>query len=301
MIKNLRKVIDEYKKGTNLIKYIGKNFKNKISKNEIIQYSYDIQAGSYTSKAKKNPDDEIRRGKAFAHEITKLGEFDTILEAGVGEATSMAAMLNELTYKPKKVKGFDISFSRILYAKEFIKNKFSTEIDFAVADILHCPIEDNAIDLVYTIHALEPNGGNELKLLKELIRITKNYVVLFEPLYELGSKESKLHMDNHNYVKNLAGIAKSLGHEVLENKIIFDSNLKTKNNTGVIVIKKVHKDAYKKGANNPAWACPIAQKNLKLESNFLFSQDSMMVYPKIKDIPILLKKNSILASHLNNF
>tara|TARA_B100001250_G_scaffold414595_1_gene454288 strand:- start:3467 stop:4390 length:924 start_codon:yes stop_codon:yes gene_type:complete len=303
MFKDIYKIIEEYKKGTNLIKFLNENYSDQLKKNEITQLSYDIQAGSYSSKAIENPEFEIERGKAFAEVINSIGPFDSILEAGVGEATSMTALVRELSFKPEIIQGFDISFSRILFARDFLKDKFNLKVDLGVGDIASCPLSDNSVDLVYTIHALEPNGGNELNLLSELIRTTNKYLVLFEPSYELGSIESKKHIENHNYVKNLANIAESLGHEIIENKLIFDSNPKSKNNTGALVVKKNHTQKeeiqIKKGFSR--WSCPISTKNLKIASNFLFSKESMAAYPIIKDIPILLKDKSILATSLPDF
>ncbi len=51
MFKDVNKIIEEYKKGTNLIEYLTKNYSDKLEKNEITQLSYDIQAGSYSLKA----------------------------------------------------------------------------------------------------------------------------------------------------------------------------------------------------------------------------------------------------------
>ena len=62
--------------------------------------------------------------------------------------------------------------------ENFIFDKISSGVDFAVGNIDSCPLSDDSIDLVYTIHALEPNGGNELNLLKELIRITRKYLFI---------------------------------------------------------------------------------------------------------------------------
>tara|TARA_Y100000748_G_C15474536_1_gene480195 strand:+ start:782 stop:1699 length:918 start_codon:yes stop_codon:yes gene_type:complete len=303
MFKDIYKIVEEYNKGNNLIKFLRENYSEILNNNEITQLSYDIQAGSYVKKALQNPDFEKERGQAYATIIESLGEFDSILEAGIGEATSMIALIRELKNPPLKLKGFDISLSRVLYAQDFVKEKIKSEINFCVGDISDCPLSDNSVDLVYTIHALEPNGGNELSLVKELIRITNKYLVLFEPHYELGSSESREHIENHNYVKNLAGIADQLGHKVIENKILFDSNPWTNNNTGVIIIEKNHKNTSIKDqkANLSEWACPISKEHLLQEADFLFSEKSMTIYPIIKTIPILLKEKSILASHLKNF
>lgn len=303
MLNDINKIIEEYKKGTNLIKFLSENYSDVLTKNEITQLSYDIQAGAYTKKALQDPKFEIERGQAFARVINDLGNFDSILEAGVGEATSMIAMLKELTKKPKNIKGFDISVSRIMYGKNFIKDKISTQIDFAVGDISCCPLPNNSSDLVYTIHALEPNGGNELALVEELIRVTKKYLVLFEPHYELGNEKSRKHIEDHNYVRNLSSIVKSLGHEVIEDKLIFDSNPKSNNNTGAIVVKKNQSKNtnLKNEENSFNWACPMSKQVLKQHSNFLLSKKTMLLYPVVKGIPILLKSKSILASSILDF
>tara|TARA_B100000965_G_scaffold400592_1_gene422771 strand:+ start:196 stop:1104 length:909 start_codon:yes stop_codon:yes gene_type:complete len=298
MLNNVNNIIEEYKKGTNLIKFLSENYSDVLTKNEITQLSYDIQAGAYTKKALQNPKFESERGQAFAKVLNEIGDFDSILEAGVGEATSMIAMLKELTQKPENIKGFDISVSRIMYGKNFIKDKTSSKIDFAVGDISSCPLPDNSSDLVYTIHALEPNGGNELALIKELIRVTRKYLVLFEPHYELGNDKSKKHIEDHNYVRNLSSIAKSLGHEVIEDKLIFDSNPKSNNNTGAIVVKKNQANIEENSFN---WACPVSKEVLIPHSNFLLSKKTMSLYPVISAIPILLENKSILASSILDF
>ncbi len=303
MFEDIHKIVEEYKNGNNLIKFLKENYSKTLNNNEITQLSYDIQAGSYVKKAEQNPDFEKERGKAYAEVIQSLGIFDSILEAGVGEATSMAALVKELKNPPLELKGFDISFSRILYAQNFIKNKTNSKINFCVGDICNCPLSDNSVDLVYTIHALEPNGGNELALIKELIRVTNKYLVLFEPHYELGNLKSKEHIENHGYVKNLAGIAEQLGHRVKDNKILFESNPWTYNNTGAIVIEKNHQDKIIKNKKNSlsGWACPISKESLRDENDFLYSEEAMTIYPVIKTIPILIKSKSILASHFKNF
>ena len=55
MFKDVNKIIEEYKKGTNLIEYLTKNYSDKLEKNEITQLSYDIQAGSYILKVRPRP------------------------------------------------------------------------------------------------------------------------------------------------------------------------------------------------------------------------------------------------------
>ncbi|CAM5272174.1 Methyltransferase domain-containing protein OS=Lysinibacillus sphaericus OX=1421 GN=LS41612_21290 PE=4 SV=1 [Lysinibacillus sphaericus] len=65
------------------------------------------------------------------------------------------------------------------------------------------PLANNSIDLVYTVHALEPNGGKELEALKELYRVASKYVVLVEPYYEGANSEAKERMDRLGYIKGI--------------------------------------------------------------------------------------------------
>ena len=43
MLNDINKIIEEYKKGTNLIKFLSENYSDVLTKNEITQLSYDIQ------------------------------------------------------------------------------------------------------------------------------------------------------------------------------------------------------------------------------------------------------------------
>ena len=42
-------------------------------------------------------------------------------------------------------------------------------------------------------------------LLRELFRVTKKKLVLFEPSYELNSEEGKVRMDRLGYIKDIEG------------------------------------------------------------------------------------------------
>jgi ubiquinone/menaquinone biosynthesis C-methylase UbiE len=50
-----------------------------------------------------------------------------------------------------------------------IKNWFAS-----TGNIFSLPFLHNSIDIVYTSHSIEPNGGKENLLLKELYRVARN-------------------------------------------------------------------------------------------------------------------------------
>ena len=161
---------------------------------------------------------------------------------------------------------------------------------------------DNSVDLVYTVHALEPNGGNEIALLKELYRVTGRYLVLFEPSYELGGEASRQHIKKHNYVRGLVDHARAIGCNVIENRLLFDNNGLSDNNTSVIVIEKPYSLSDNTSQNDRTkWACPISKHSLINVKGCHYSPKIHVAYPQIDGIPILLQKKSTLATYFSEF
>ena len=295
-------IFDWYKAGGNIIQMLTKQYSNLLSQDEIIQISYDIQAGTYTQKALANPEFERGRGAAYAGIINGLDGIDSVVEIGVGEATSLTAVVSQLNNVPKAVLGFDISVSRIAYARKFVEGRLPFGVNFAVADMANSPLADNSVDLVYTVHALEPNGGNEARLLRELYRVAGKYLVLFEPSYELGGANSRQHIKKHNYVRGLVHHARELGYNVIENRLLFDSNHLSDNNTSVIVIEKPQSSSHSNAQTETIkWVCPITKHSLFKVKGCYYSPKANVVYPQIDGVPILLEKKSTLAIHFSEF
>jgi len=166
-------------------------------------------------------------------------------------------------------------------------------VNLFTANLFEIPLLDNSIDVVYTSHSLEPNGGKEEEALKELYRITSKYLILLEPSWEFASEEAKARIDKCGYVKNLHSTALKLGYKVIEHRL-FDVSANPLNPTGLIIIEKNSKEI-----NEPKLVCPISKTALKKQNETLFySKESFLAYPVIDEIPCLLKENSILATHL---
>lgn len=291
---NRFKIIDQikaiYEKNENVIQYLKDLDGNSNNSLEDILISYDFQAGSYIEFYEKNPNTKDRYCEELVKIINDLGVFESMIEIGVGEATTMANVATLIDNESMYIYGFDISWSRIKYAKKFLKKKGLERINLFVADLFVMPIKDNSIDIVYTSHSIEPNGGKEKEALIELYRITNKYLILLEPSYEFANDEAKKRMLKHGYVTNLYDTAKELGYEVIEHRL-FGINDNPLNPTGLIVIRKECNQIIK----NPL-CCPLTKKNIILKNNCYFSKDSLLLYPIIDDTPCFLPQNAILAS-----
>lgn len=294
MNKNSLKAIKEiYERGGNIIQHLKQN-QNDLNALEMILISYDFQSGTYIREVKKNPRYNHEYTVAIARVITGLGvKYDSLLEAGVGEATSLANVVQKLPSEPKQIFGFDISWSRIRYAVEYLKKKCIKNSLVFTGDLFNVPIADNSIDIVYTSHSIEPNGGREKEALQELMRITKKYLVLLEPAYEFANAEARKRMESHGYIKNLYGSAVDLGMNVIEHRLfnVFSNPL---NPTGLMIIKKdlkIHKTI-----RNPL-VCPVTKTPLQLIKGSYFSKESLLAYPVIDEVPCLLSDNAVIVTH----
>src|SRR3990167_1563966 len=205
-----------YDTGGNIIEYLRKEAGGKQNTPEDIAISYEFQSGAYIRKFYEKEDVNRQYGKAIAAVIEKLGvPGGSVLEAGCGEALWLALLPEYLTEAPSESFGFDISWSRIKFAREFFTKMRGKDATLFVADLFHIPLPDNSVDIVYTSHSVESNGGREEEALQELYRVARRYVVLIEPAYEFADEEGKKRMQHFGYITRLHEAALGLGFDVV--------------------------------------------------------------------------------------
>lgn len=290
-----------YEQGENVSARLRKEQGLQHNTDEIIEIAYDLQAGSYIAamdspemeKYKVNYTSEIARIILSLTGLNSgLREPMSILEAGVGEATTLSGVLQQLGIDVDvDGYGFDLSWSRVAYAKRWLQSQGVSDVTLCTGNLFHIPFADNSIDVVYTSHSIEPNGGKEEPILRELFRVARKFMILLEPGYEFANDVARQRMDSHGYCRNLKGISESLGYAVLQHSL-FPFTLNPLNPTAITVIKK------NGGVMPPSYvlACPKYKTPLEEIGGMLFSPEALAAYPIVGGIPCLRIENGVFAS-----
>jgi SAM-dependent methyltransferase len=255
--------------------------------------AYDLQAGSYVAKVRGDPQSNQQWCQQLAIELAPYIDAGcSMLEVGCGEATTLAGVIHALPRKPRECFGFDISWSRCAEALGWLKSNDCSARLF-VADLFSIPLADESVDVVYTSHSIEPNGGREERALAELLRVARRTVVLIEPLYELGTPEAQQRMRHHGYVRGLRNAASSLGGDVRTCRLL-DYSSNPLNPSGVIVIQKARSTATR-GAE---FQCPLTATPLSDKGEAYYSEATGLAYPVLGGIPLLRPEHMVVASKL---
>ncbi|AFY36534.1 Methyltransferase type 11 [[Leptolyngbya] sp. PCC 7376] len=289
-----------YRNQGNITEFLRETLDLSENSPEIIEIAYDLQAGSYVQHIKKNPSQNHAYCEEIAKHIEPFLEEDSLLEVGCGEATTTFGVIQNLIKKPSKIIGFDISFSRIQVAKSFWEESlklypFDIPLNIFVADLFHIPLRDNSVDLVYTSHSIEPNGGKELEALKSIFRIAKKRVLLFEPYFEGATVQGQARMSSHGYIKNLPTCIEQAGG-ILQNIIKIENTGNPLNPTYLFDIEITDSQTVK---DSLFWVDPVTLFPLEQRNNYFYCPKSGLAYPILTGIPCLRPENSILATGLS--
>jgi uncharacterized protein YbaR (Trm112 family) len=296
-VKTPRELQALYEQGTNISALLREEQGLQRNTREIIEIAYELQTGSYTAamQAVQMATHKSEYAREIANTIRALCQPESILEAGVGEATTLSGVLQHLGADIDSF-GFDLSWSRVAYAKRWLQSQGLTGATLCTGDLFHIPFADSSIDVVYTSHSIEPNGGGEEPILQELYRVSRKFLILLEPGFELAGAEARLRMESHGYCKDLNGKAKRLGLNVVKHEL-FPHAANPLNPTAITIIKKDSASA------RPAHilACPKFKTPLEAIGEMLFSPEALVVYPVVAGIPCLRIENGILASKYKEF
>ena len=220
---------------------------------------------------------------------------DSLLDVGTGEITTLTLVLNEVDIELSDILALDISWSRLSVGMNFHREnrKIKLPLKPFVADIKEIPMHEKCVDVVTSSHALEPNGKNLETLFRELFRVTKKKLVLFEPSYELNSEEGKVRMDRLGYIKNIEGTVSKLGGKVLD--VIPIQNIGNPlNPTACFIIEPPIQSV--KYLDEVTFCVPGTNFKLVADGQYLFSKDTGLVFPILDEIAVLKTTSAILAT-----
>tara|TARA_B110000971_G_scaffold28239_2_gene25290 strand:+ start:106 stop:1005 length:900 start_codon:yes stop_codon:yes gene_type:complete len=282
LIKLLNKLKSEKKKNFQLsLKKL-----SKLDKTKIINFAYDLQTGSYIRDWEKKK----QAYRSFNEEIVEVindnfRKLSNLLDCGCGELTNTNLLRKGI--KNIKIYGLDFSFNRILAGVKYFKLK-KKDMNFVCATLKDIPFKNNSFEISMTMHAIEPNNGEEEEIIKELIRVSSRGLVLIEPDYKLANTIQRKRMRKYGYTQNLEKIL--IKKNIKYKKIPMKNYLSFKNKSSIYII-----NLNKKKIKSPIIVEPITKKPISLiNSNYIYSKTVGLIYPVIEGIPILKKEFAML-------
>jgi ubiquinone/menaquinone biosynthesis C-methylase UbiE len=269
-----------------------------LERQEVIEIAYDIQAGSYVQEALANQE----RLQQYAVEIYELVKGyvcpeDSILDCGAGELTTLSALSHHLPERARLL-ACDISLSRLLVGRRFAERAMDANVilDLFVADMAFMPLADQSVDIVFTSHALEPNHGREETLLKELLRVARRHLILFEPSWEHSSSAMRERMMHHGYVRDLPRHIQDAGGKLVAVKPL-PHPMNPMNPTYCFVVEVASQGSLLKDSSDRVFQCPRSGFTLEKRANYWWSTEGAWAYPEIEGIPCLRTKHGVLMSN----
>ncbi len=293
-----RRLRELYRQKRNILQTIREESGQETNDPLAILVAYDLQAGSYLARLDDPAAREVNdvNTAKFARLFEELGAA-SLLHPGTGEGKTLCHVVEKMAAAPRHVFGFDIALSRVMFAARHARALGQNAVRFFTGNMLEIPIRDNAFDVVFTSHSMEPNGGREEALLRELYRVADRYLVLREPSWELGGAETRAHIERHRYVRGIPETARRLGYDVVEHRAFGDDE-NPRNVAALTVIRK--RDG---AASAPAWvadghpyASPLHKEPLAATGGAYYAADDALAFPIVAGIPCLLAENGIFST-----
>lgn len=192
----------------------------------ILSYK-NIHYNKYWKKADVNTE----KHHTIIYKTIKQFEPKTILEVGCGDGRNLRAI--QKVDKNIKCFGVDLSSEGISFAR------LNTNGSFTVCDARKLPFSDNSFDVVFTCHALEQMKYILSDVSKEIYRVTKNYIVSFEPFFFIQNIIGKWCNIRAEYSQGIPFFLEDAGFKIIELKELEKQTISgITNKTGLLIGKK---------------------------------------------------------------
>ncbi|BBF91360.1 class I SAM-dependent methyltransferase [Blastochloris tepida] len=296
---DLQPAIDAFQRGENVTATLRRLLDSPVNTPQIIEIAYDLQAGSYVDAVRQDEAGWQRKTAEIAGILRPLvAGAASAIEVGTGEMTTLVGVANACYDDATASYACDLSWSRLSVGARFAQERLSPakrpRLTPFVADLFGLPLRDNAVDVVWTYHALEPNGGREREAARELLRVARRHVVLFEPSFDNNTAEGRARMERLGYVRGLADAVTAEGG-IIEGRLMLDYVANPLNPTEALIVR-VPGDAAQ--VDEP-WQCPSAGLPMTRLSDCFFSDRSKLAYPIIGGIPILRADAAVMTSAMS--
>ena len=285
---------------------------------------YDKRAGSYIEMWKKTLSDdksplfeasyegEIKKIKYsviqnayfkwLANTIIEkdLSKISNLIEIGAGELTTISSLKTFFKNKNIDIHASELSWSRINLGQKFFSKRNIKFASLSVASMLQLPYKDNSFDCVLTHYALEELTGYQEKAIRELVRISKKYVIIIEASFELGNKHQKRKLFNRNWNLEIIPSIKSNNWRLIKHSLVPYCHDPYHHGAIHIIEKdKVALDISKNKFKNDIFCCPSCNGKIEHVKSFFKCAECFVVYPSLENIPIFLTDKGIIASKFN--
>ena len=289
---------EAYLRGENIMALLATDAEKRSDGFDTIQTAYDLQASSYTA-AFETPEG-ARLKAAFAEALTPhLDGYSSMLDAGAGEATTLVPVLDILGGSVRSY-GFDVSISRLLWARRNLLAVMQDPILF-VGNTEEIPLRDASVELVPSVHSIEPNGGREQELLTELLRVAARRLVLVEPTTAYASDTQLEQMRALGYCTNLPDVLVELGADVVLHEP-WPVNGNPDNAAEIIVVDVAPKTGPHKQLavvdQDVELVAPSSLATLEALDGGLYSRDDGLYFPVVGGFPVLSRNQAVVATQL---
>mgnify|MGYP001185280535 CR=1 FL=1 len=212
---------------------------------------------------------------SYLSNILKKTNSKSFMEIGAGELTNFLDIYKKSGNNFRRMIALDLSFNRLFKGKKFLEdNKFKLDY-YLCGNAEKIPLSDDSVDLSYSVHCLEQVPHLAEKIVKEMIRVSKNYIVLIEPSFQFGSIATKNKIFKKGYIRLSDIFFKKFNANIIYRNI--DRLSSYTNSAEIIILEKANK---KNNGDKFEFICPDCKNILELDKNKLFCKHDNSIYDK---------------------